>query len=162
MKKTLKVLSVPLAAMLVLAGCGEDKDEVKNPPVQENENQADTNTETGTDNNNEKLPFTFKDFQLEVDYPGNDNDYEAEYDTTGAQTEASIEDEANKHKVLGDEAMKELTPMLEKLTFTKDSKDEEVIQEVTKVFNLKDDYEEFDLEVVFDDGTKKEYKVNNK
>ena len=68
----------------------------------------------------------------------------------------------NKHEVHGDEAMKELTPILEKLTFTKDSSDEEVIQEVTKAFNLKDDYEEFDLEVVFDDGTKKEYKVNNK
>ncbi|WP_285765987.1 YusW family protein [Peribacillus sp. SI8-4] len=161
MKKHLKVLSVPFAAMLVLAGCGEDKDEVKNPPVQENENQAESNSQTGTDNN-EKLPFTFKDFQLEVDYQGNENDYEAEYDATGAQTEASIDDEANKHEVHGDEAMKELTPMLEKLTFTKDSTDEEVVQEVTKVFNLKDGYEELDLEVVFDDGTKKEYKVNNK
>ncbi|MDQ7864439.1 YusW family protein [Peribacillus frigoritolerans] len=35
------------------------------------------------------------------------------------------------------------------MTFTKDSTDEEVIQEVTKAFNLKDDYQEFDLEVVF-------------
>ncbi|MCK1991070.1 hypothetical protein GW626_12065 [Peribacillus muralis] len=161
MKKSMAVLSVPFAAMLVLAGCGEENDEVKNPPVQENENQAETNSETGTENN-EKLPFTFKDFQLEVDYPGNDNDYEAEYDTMGAQTEASIDDEMNKNEVHGDEAMKQLTPLLEKLTFTKDSTDEEVIQEVTKVFNLKDDYEQLDLEVVFDDGTKKEYKVNNK
>lgn len=73
-----------------------------------------------------------------------------------------IEDKLNKHEVHGDEAMKELTPILEKLTFTKDSSEEEVIQEVTKAFNLKDDYQEFDLEVVFEDGTKKEYKVNNK
>ncbi|MBR8645996.1 hypothetical protein KEH51_24990 [[Brevibacterium] frigoritolerans] len=41
------------------------------------------------------------------------------------------------------------------MTFTKDSTDEEVIQEVTKAFNLKDGYQEFDLEIVFDDGTKK-------
>ncbi|MFD6441804.1 YusW family protein [Peribacillus sp. NPDC060186] len=161
MIKTLKVLSVPFAAMLVLAGCGEDNDEVKNPPVEENKNQAETNSETGTDNN-EKLPFTFKDFQLEVDYAGNDNEYEAEYDAMGAQTEASIDDQLNKHEVHGDEAMEELTPILEKLTFTKDSSDDEVIQDVTKAFNLKDDYEEFDLEVTYDDGTKKEYKVNNK
>jgi hypothetical protein len=161
MWRSIKILSVPFAAMLVLAGCGEEKDEVKNPPVQENENQAENNPETGKDNN-EKLPFTYKDFQLEVDYTGNDNEYEAEYDTMGAQTEASIEDKLNKHEVHGDEAMKELTPILEKLTFTKDSTDEEVIQEVTKAFNLKDGYQEFDLEVVFDDGTKKEYKVSNK
>ncbi|MGE7768390.1 YusW family protein [Peribacillus sp. NPDC096540] len=153
----LKVLSVPFAAMLVLAGCGEDNDEVKNPSVEENENQAETIPETGTDNN-EKLPFTFKDFQLEVDYAGKDN----EYDAMGAQTEASIDDQLNKHEVHGDEAMEELTPILEKLTFTKDSSDDEVIQDVMKAFNLKDDYEEFYLEVTYDDGTKKEYKVNNK
>lgn len=161
MRKSIKILSVPFAAMLVLAGCGGENDEVKNPPVQENENQAETNPETRTDNN-EKVPCTFKDFQLEVDYVGTDNEYEAEYDTMGAQTEASIEDKSNKHEVHGDEAMKELTPILDKLTFTKDSTDEQVIQEVTSIFDLKDAYEEFDLEVVFDDGTKKEYKVNNK
>ncbi|KQU25241.1 hypothetical protein ASG65_16070 [Bacillus sp. Leaf13] len=161
MRKTIKVLSLPFAAMLVMAGCGEDNDEVKNPPVEENENQAVTNSETGTDNN-KKLPFTFKDFQLEVDYAGNDNEYEAEYDAMGVQTEASIDDQLNKHEVHSEEAMEELTPILEKLTFTKDSSDDEVIQDVTKAFNLKDDYEEFDLEVTYDDGTKKEYKVYNK
>ncbi|MED3691383.1 YusW family protein [Peribacillus butanolivorans] len=161
MRKTIKVLSLPFAAMLVMAGCGEDNDEVKNPPVEENENQAETNSETGTDNN-KKLPFTFKDFQLEVDYTGNDNEYEAEYDAMGVQTEASIDDQLNKHEVHSEEAMEELTPILEKLTFTKDSSDDEVIQDVTKAFNLKDDYEEFDLEVTYDDGTKKEYKVYNK
>ncbi|MFD4818064.1 YusW family protein [Peribacillus butanolivorans] len=161
MRKTIKVLSLPFAAMLVMAGCGEDNDEVKNPPVEENENQAETNSETGTDNN-KKLPFTFMDFQLEVDYAGNDNEYEAEYDAMGAQTEASIDDQLNKHEVHSDEAMEELTPILEKLTFTKDSSDDEVIQDVTKAFNLNDDFEEFDLEVTYDDGTKKEYKVYNK
>ncbi|MFU2015866.1 YusW family protein [Peribacillus butanolivorans] len=161
MRKTIKVLSLPFAAMLVMAGCGEDNDEVKNPPAEENENQAETNSETGMDNN-KKLPFTFKDFQLEVDYAGNDNEYEAEYDAMGDQIEASIDDQLNKHEVHSDEAMEELTPILEKLTFTKDSSDDEVIQDVTKAFNLKDDYEEFDLEVTYDDGTKKEYKVYNK
>ncbi|MFJ7857235.1 YusW family protein [Peribacillus sp. NPDC097206] len=160
MKKSLKVLSVPFAAMLVLAGCGED-DEVKNPPVQENENQAETNPEKGTETN-EMLPFTFKAFNLEVDYKGNNNDYEAEYDTMGAQTEASIDDESNKHEVHGDEAMEELTPILEKLTFTQDSTDDEVIQEVTKAFNLKEDYQEFELEVTYSDGKTKVYKVVNK
>ncbi|MET3320240.1 UNVERIFIED_ORG: hypothetical protein ABIC97_003340 [Peribacillus simplex] len=153
--------TIPFAAMLDMAGCGEENDEVKNPPVEENENQAETNSETGTVNN-KKLPFTFKDFQLEVDYAGNDNKYEAEYNAMGAQTEASIDDQLNKHEVHSEEAMEELTPILEKLTFTKDSSDDEVIQDVTKAFNLKDDFEEFDLEVTYDDGTKKEYKVYNK
>ncbi|MFJ7747384.1 YusW family protein [Peribacillus sp. NPDC097295] len=160
MKRSLKVLSIPFAAMIVLTGCGDD-DEVKNPPVEENENQTETNPEKGTDVN-EKLPFTFKAFKLEVDYKGNNNDYEAEYDTMGAKTEASIEDELNKHEVQGDEAMEELTPILEKLEFTQDSKDDEVIKEVTKAFDLKDGYQEFELEVTYSDGKTKVYKVVNK
>lgn len=31
MGRSIKILSVPFAAMLVLAGCGEENDEVKNP-----------------------------------------------------------------------------------------------------------------------------------
>ncbi|MFB7642667.1 hypothetical protein [Peribacillus butanolivorans] len=58
MRKTIKVLSLPYAAMLVMAGCGEDNDEVKNPPVEENENQAESNSETGTENN-KKAAFYF-------------------------------------------------------------------------------------------------------
>ena len=173
MKKSLKVLSVPFAAMLVLAGCGDD-DEVKNPPVEKNENQSQTTPETGTEENEnqsqtapetgseENLPFAFKAFKLEVDHKGDDNDYEAEYDAMGAQTEASIEDELNKHEVRGDEAMEELTPILEKLKFTQDSTDDEVIQEVSKAFDVKDDYQEFELEVTFNDGKTKVYKVVNK
>ncbi|MGE7603699.1 YusW family protein [Peribacillus sp. NPDC097675] len=159
MKKYLKILSVPFAAMIILTGCGDD-DEVKNPPAEDNENQAETNPEKGTDN--EKSPFTFKAFNLEVDYEGKNNDYEAEYDTMGAKTEASIEDELNKHEVKGDEAMEELTPILEKLEFTQDSKDDEVVQEVTKAFDLKEGYEEFELEVTYSDGKTKVYKVVNK
>lgn len=149
-------IALPFAASLLLAGCG-DEDEVKEAPNAENENQAEMDPENGTDKN-EKLDVTFKSFELEVDYKGENNDYEADYDGQGANTEASIEDQVNDHEVHGDEAMEELLPMFEKLSFTEDSEEDQVIQDVISAFKVKDDYEEFNLEVTFNDGKTKEYK----
>ncbi|RID82156.1 hypothetical protein D1953_18540 [Peribacillus asahii] len=144
MKNILKL--VPFLAVIMLAGCG-DQDEVNNPP-------AENNTQT---NNNETAAFSFKEFELDVDYKGTNQDYEVEYDTLEGKIEASIEDSINDKNLHGDEAMKELTPLFDQLTFNQDTPQAEVIQEVLKVFNLKDDYQEFDLEVTFEDGMKKQY-----
>lgn len=51
-----------------------------------------------------------------------------------------------------------LREVLSKLKFDKDTADQEVIDQVVNVFKLDKDYQKFDLEVVFSDGTKKEYK----
>ncbi|MBJ3792775.1 hypothetical protein I8J38_30180, partial [Bacillus sp. OA1] len=51
-----------------------------------------------------------------------------------------------------------LSPLLQELKFDKDTADQEVIDQVVNVFKLDKDYQKFDLEVVFSDGTKKEYK----
>lgn len=149
MKSKLKL--VPFLTVIMLAGCG-DQDEVNNPPAENNKT-----TENNTQTNNETSAFSFKEFELDVDYKGTNQDYEVEYDTLEGKTEASIEDSINDKNLHGDEAMKELTPLFEQLTFNQDTPQAEVIQEVLKVFQLKDDYQEFDLEVTFEDGTKKQY-----
>lgn len=153
---------VPFVAIMMLAGCG-DQDEVNNPPAENNgttSNNTQTNngaTSNNTQTNNETAAFSFKEFELDVDYKGTNQDYEVEYDTLEGKTEASIEDSINNKNLHGDEAMTELTPLFEQLTFNRDTPQAEVIQEVLKVFNLKDNYQEFDLEVTFEDGTKKQY-----
>jgi len=149
MKSKLKL--VPFLVVIMLAGCG-DQDEVNNPPAENNDT-----TENNTQTNNETSAFSFKEFELDVDYKGTNQDYEVEYDTLEGKTEASIEDSINDKNLHGDEAMKALTPLFEQLTFNQDTPQAEVIQEVLKVFQLKDDYQEFDLEVTFEDGTKKQY-----
>ena len=76
--------------------------------------------------------------------------------------EAKIEDHKADVKLTGDEAITKLSPLLQELKFDKDTADQEVIDQVVNVFKLDKDYQKFDLEVVFSDGTKKEYKENNK
>lgn len=155
MKRYWKMIAAPAAAMLVLAGCGDDE-EVKDPPVEYNEDQAGVDPGKSQDDGN-KLSVTYKSFELDADYEG-DKDYDAEYDTQGSQTEASLEDDLNNKNLKGDEAMNELQPMLEKLTFNKDDSDADVIKQVKEAFNLDENYTKLEIEVVFDDGTEKEYK----
>lgn len=74
--------------------------------------------------------------------------------------EAKIEDHKADVKLTGDEAITKLSPLLQELKFDKDTPDQEVIDQVVNVFKLDKDYQKFDLEVVFSDGTKKNIKRN--
>lgn len=166
MKKSLKVLAVPAAAMFLLTGCN-DKDEVKEPNVTDNTDQTENNTNqtennTGNKESAETSTISYQDFDLDVEYLVDEKnkkykEYNAEYETDNNKTEASITDELKDTHLHGDEAMDELMPKLEKLTFDKDTSEEEVFSEVTKVFNLDEDYDKLEIDVKFTDGTEREY-----
>lgn len=124
---------------LFLAGCN-DEDEV-------------------TDKEQAATPAShhFIEFSLDVDYL-NKEDYDAIYEELNNTLQASIEDDKNQVKLDGNDAYKKLTPLLEKLTFDSSTPENDVIAEVLQVFNLDNNFTEFDLEVTFHDGTKAEYK----
>ncbi|KAB2333064.1 hypothetical protein F7731_16095 [Cytobacillus depressus] len=149
-----KIPAILLTFMLFIAGCSS-KNEVKNP---ENKGTGTTTEEQNAANQN-TAEVPFKDFDLSVEYAGH-KEYEAEYDTTDNQPEYSISDDLNNQFLKGDEALGKLTPLLQQLTFTEDTAQEDAIKEVLQVFNLKDDYQEFDLEVQFNNNSIKKYKVD--
>lgn len=152
--KNLKIIfAVPLVAG-VLFGCNND--EVDN--VNENQNTPVESTSENQVNNNaaKNAVFNFKEFSLDVDYPENKS-YEADYDYERNGMEAELEDDRNNEKLYGDEAFNKMEPLLKKLTFDANTSNEEVINQVMSVFNIADDYEKIDIEVKFQDGTKKEY-----
>ncbi|MFW0781365.1 YusW family protein [Rossellomorea marisflavi] len=155
----LKTAVIPaFAASLLLFGCSND--EVKDPPEdapKENESaNNDTSNDSMTDTSQDNK-FAFTSFDLDVDYADH-QDYEVDYDNDEDGMEASFQDDINDEKLSGDKAMDKITPMLEKLDFDKVTPDEEVMKQVKDTFSLKDDYEKFELEVTFPDGTEKEYK----
>ncbi|WP_081707565.1 YusW family protein [Bacillus massiliigorillae] len=167
MKKLLALFMC--AGLLVLGACGndnaDDKDTVKNPPENapvENGNDNDTVNNPGstTDNkqntatNTESIPFIS--FDLDVDYD-NFKSFEVEYDNETDGLEVKIEDELNNRTLRGDEALAELRSRFESFKFDKNTAPDEVINEVIKSFDLKEDYKKFDLEIKFADGTEKEY-----
>ncbi|MGE8077737.1 YusW family protein [Peribacillus loiseleuriae] len=160
MKKSLKVLFVSVAAFLFLAACG-NKNAVNNPPVEEKAGQTNSgnvNVDQDQIQNTELASnVKFKEFELDVEY-ADGKEYSADVDTMGSYMEASIKDEVNGERIYGDDAMNQLKTKFDQLTFTKDTSDNEVIKEVLQVFKLDENYQDFELDVHFDDGTKKEYK----
>lgn len=163
MKKTIGILLS--SSLLLLGACGNndnDNDKVDNPPQNapvENGNETDTTNNQDTKNDEQKtqtasIPFTS--FDLDVDY-GNFKSFEVEYENETDGMEAKIEDEVNNRTIKGDEAFQEMQSRFENFKFTKDSSTDEVIAEVMKSFDLKEDYKQFDLEIKYADGTQKEY-----
>ncbi|CAM4202161.1 hypothetical protein BAQ48_22040 [Bacillus luti] len=148
------LLSLLLALMLVpaLTGC---KAPAKDDTTSDKKTTEEAKNEAPAD-----LKLNFNEFSLDADYQDTKKDYEADYKNLAAdkKMEAKLEDHKTNAKFTGDEAITKLSPLLQELKFDKDTPDQEVIDQVVNVFKLDKDYQKFDLEVVFSDGTKKEYK----
>ena len=69
-----------------------------------------------------------------------------------------MKDDRNNERIQGDEAYTKVEPLLKQLTFDSTTPNDEVIEQVIKVFNIKDDYQSIEVEVEFADGTEKEFK----
>ncbi|MGG0239392.1 YusW family protein [Bacillus rhizoplanae] len=148
------LFSILLAFMLVpaMTGCTTTKQDTT----------TNKKTTEGTkDAVNQDLKLSFNDFNLKATYQDTKKDYEAEYKQKKAtdKPEAKVDDSKTNERLAGDEAMNKLAPLLQQLKFDKDTKDQDVVDQVVDVFQLDKDYQKFDLKVVFTDGTKKEYKM---
>src|SRR5690625_2239372 len=100
----------------------------------------------------------YVEFELEVEY-ADDQVYEAELERKrGNRVKAEIEDSRNGVRKKSEEAFDELFPLVERLSITPETEREEAIREILAFFELSDDYEEFELELKFKDGTKSEFK----
>ena len=131
---------------VLLVACG-DKEEV---------NTADNNN--NNNNNTINLTHKFAEFNLEVDYSPNVK-YDASFEKDVDGIEASIEDQVNNIHLRGNEAYDKLNPILEKLTFDASTPNEQVIEQVLSTFGLDSNYVEFELDVLYTDGTQKEYRL---
>ena len=176
----MKWLAIPLSLFL-LAACGNDNnDEVtdtpENAPTEgttnnngttgDNNNNGTTNNdmngEGATTNNNavtnaNNNAFDFTHFSLDVDY-GGARDFDVEYENEQSGVEASYEDNVNNEQLHGNDAYDRMESVFQSFKFNKDTSEDEVIKEVLNAFNLPEDYQKFDLEIRFADGTEKEYK----
>ena len=132
---------------VLLVACG-DKEEV---------NTADNNN-NNNNNNTINLTHKFAEFNLEVDYSPNVK-YDASFEKDVDGIEASIEDQVNNIHLRGNEAYDKLNPILEKLTFDASTPNEQVIEQVLSTFGLDSNYVEFELDVLYSDGTQKEYRL---
>lgn len=147
----------------------DDDQEIEENPDQADdgtENDEATNGDVAQDDDQATIKETMEELDLaeieiKVEYP-NDNEYELEIDKSSqGNYEVELDDEINNIKLKGMDAFDTILPNLEKLDITKESSKEDVIAQVIEAFELNDDYEEYDIEVIFSDGTKMEFESDN-
>ncbi len=180
--KRLLITGVSVLA-LGLAGCGsdttdnsvEENSDATNPPVEqplepatggtEEKPAEDTKTDAITDSTTSSATddiqgdmgqLSFKEIEIEISY-GNDQEYEAEIEQdTNEPIKAKVEDELNDIYLKDQQAFDDLYPRVKKLDLTKDSSNQETIDAILDAFDLQANYEKFEVEIKFTDGSKLE------
>lgn len=137
-----KIIFLLLIAILV--SCGQEN------TVDLPETTEPTSTDGQT---TEALYFTS--FDLDVDY-SRDLSFEVEYENEVTGIDAEVENDLTGETLTGNAAINHLRPYLEQLTFTNDTADDAIVTQVISAFGLEADYEDFKLDIIFADGTKRE------
>lgn len=138
---------------VILYGCNKDEvnDVPANAPADQNATQQTGETPT------DQVTFNFIEFSLDVDYSATES-YEVEYEDKKTGIEAKLEDDRKNEKLQGDEAYTKLEPLFKQLNFDSTTPNDEVIDQVIKVFNIDDNYQSIEVDVEFVDGNEKEFK----
>ncbi|WP_369382423.1 YusW family protein [Lysinibacillus fusiformis] len=149
----LKLLLAISFVMVILYGCNKDevKDVPTNAPADQNASQKTGDTPT------DQVTFNFLEFSLDVDYSATES-YEVEYENKKSGISAKLQDDRQNVKLQGDEAYTKLEPLFKQLNFDSTTPNDEVIDQVIKVFNIEDNYQSIEVEVEFMDGNEKEFK----
>lgn len=144
--KKLKLIGlIVLANALVISGCGNKKVIDKQEPLISTEQEKEGGSLEHGDG------YGFIKFDLDIDIDGK-NAIKAEFDLQTNKVEAEFENKLEDVKLEGDQAMLELTKFFDAIKITKDTPEQEAIDNILKHLNI-DAYSEFDLEVKFDEGT---------
>ncbi|MFF5994124.1 YusW family protein [Lysinibacillus sp. KU-BSD001] len=156
----IKWLVIPLS-FLLLTACNKDNDEATNVPNDaptqlEDETTAGGNGTNVTNTSAANAPFKFTHFSLDVDYSDTQS-FEVEYENEESGVEASIGDDVSGEALNGNAAYDQLEPIFKSFTFDAATAEVDVIAEVMKAFELEDNYQKFELDIRFADGTEKEY-----
>ena len=138
-----------------------DDDEAVNEAVEKQEDNNIDESEQAEDQDDMKKMMedvNFDEIEIEISY-GSDQEYEVEIERhDNGDVKAEIEDELTGEDIDNDlEAFNKLYPLVKQLEMEQATDKEDVIQQVLDVFDLEDDYEEFEVEIKFDDGTELSY-----
>lgn len=100
--------------------------------------------------------LNYTEFELEVEY-ADDQAYEAKIKNEDGQLKAELEDKRTNIDIKGRVAFDEIYPIVHSLTIEQSTAKEAAIDEILQAFDLDANYEEFELEITFPDGTEIEF-----
>lgn len=145
---TKKFKWIPLVtsgSLLLLTACGEatdntvETDPADSSPVESNESVTPTN-------------YGFTSFDLSIDTPDENDAIDVDYETGRSGTEIDYQNKLEDTSLGGDEAGTALDPIFSNLEMTPEMSQEEIISKITEAFGVTE-YQDFELEVEFEDGT---------
>ncbi len=178
--KRLKISIASIALLVTFAACGNNNQGQSGSNNDGQENMINTtedvrpdtmsNDEDATFNYNateydkymqEKMhELNFTEISIEVIY-SNGKEYEATIDQDENEPmEAELENELNNEHITGKAAFDYIYERVKNLNLTGKSEQQEVIDQIIKVFDLPKDYAEIDIEITFNDGNKIDIETN--
>lgn len=144
-KKIKWITVVTSGSLLLLTACGEatdntvETDPADSSPVESNESVTPTN-------------YGFTSFDLSIDTPDDNDAVDVDYETGRSGTEIDYQNKLEDTSLGGDEAGTALDPIFSNLEMTPEMSQEEIISKITEAFGVTE-YQDFELEVEFEDGT---------
>lgn len=157
--KKSKLIASLVLSTAILGACG-DKDEITKDVTNNKTSNDIEDDATGEDPADTGESFGFKKFELEVDYPDQeeaiDVNYEEKKDSTDAEYRNVDDDNAD---VTGDDAMAKLRIFLDNLKLKEDMSDEEIINKIVETFDIKDNHTKIDVDITWFNDKKKEIEL---
>ncbi|MFA1821045.1 YusW family protein [Virgibacillus oceani] len=173
-----------LAALIILAGCGtedngtvdegadidqqdevtteEDQDQGEDGSDDSEANNQENGTQNGEGENGTSHGETayergVKNFELELDFQNNDK-WEYEYEVNGA-VEAEIEKDSGREGT--EEAAEEIEVLLQNMVIDDSRSHDEMIDDILSMLDVsRDELDEFELEIDYEDGTQFQFEQN--
>jgi hypothetical protein len=156
-----------LSSAMALAACGSS-DEVTEPVQNEETNDpSDTNADAATSGGVDSEDvggdtFGFTEFEMNVDYPDQEDAYEVSYEEEREKVEATYTNKAEKMELTGNDAWTEIEKAFMNMELQPDMTKEDVIPQVVKAFGLKEGYSNIEINVQYKGGEEKEYQASGK
>lgn len=148
-----------LTALLTLGACGPDDHAEVTQDTTNNDIKNDIDdSETGENPADTGESYGFKKFELEIDYPEQEEalkvNYEESKDSTDAEyktigNDIALDSGDENIDATGDEAMAHLRTLLTDLQLKEDMDDEEIISQIIKTFDVKDDYTKIEVDITW-------------
>ena len=115
------------------------------------------NTQDQDEMKSKMAKLDFSEIDLEVSYR-EQKEYEAEinHDSSGF-VGGEVDDDINNEHLRGRAAFDSIYQKAKNLTISKDTNKKDAIDQTLKLFDLPADYIKFELEIIFNDGTKLKY-----
>lgn len=165
-KKSSLLTSLLLSSTLILAACGGGEEEVTEPVGEQAQTDQPVSTDDaspgggiGEDNIGGEI-FGFTEFELNVDYPDQEDAVNVRYAEDRDEITAEYVNQTTDANLSGDDAMNEIEPAFGQINIDQETPDEEVISQVTEAFGIEDNYSSLEINVRYPDGSDKQYEAS--